>query len=54
MTDQDFRTLIGALINDKPFSEKFHDPATRAAALSDLKTTPTAALLNALIETCIR
>jgi hypothetical protein len=48
MADQDFVTLIERLLHDQLFSEKFHDPATRAAALSDLKITPNAALLNAL------
>jgi hypothetical protein len=48
MTDKDFVRLIDALMNDPQFSQQFHDPATRAAALSNLKITPTAALLNAL------
>ena len=48
MTDKDFVKLIDALMNDPQFSQQFHDPATRAAALSNLKITPTAALLNAL------
>jgi hypothetical protein len=48
MADQDFVNLINALMTDPKFSQQFHDPATRAAALSQLKITPTAALLNAL------
>ena len=48
MADQDFVNLIERLLNDKPFSEKFHDPAQRAAALNQLNIPPAAALLNAL------
>ena len=49
MTDKDFVKLIDALMNDLQFSQQFHDPATRAAALSKLlQTTPSAALLHML------
>lgn len=49
MTNKDFVTLIDALMNNSQFSQQFHDPATRAAALSNLlHTTPSAALLHTL------
>ncbi len=48
MADKDFVNLIERLLHDRPFSEQFHDPAKRAAALSQLNIPPTAALLNAL------